>query len=270
MNDYAELLNELDVDALRKKVENQDPFPFFYIDNFLNEEFANNIHDAFPSYNNALNMGKTFNAVNEEKKVQITDSKLFPEPIEKLNELLSSDEFMRLISHIFGINGLVSDPNLTGGGIHETNGGGRLDVHVDFNFNKELDLFRRVNILIYFNKNWKKEYGGVLDLWDKDVKKCYARILPVFNRMVCFATSEISFHGVTPLICPPGITRKSFASYYYNDGKDGADKITPHSTIFKARPNEYLRGYVMMPAESVKKGTKKIFNKFKNFVKTIL
>ena len=268
--EHMSLINNLNIENLKKEAESSHPFPFFYVDDFLDKEFANAIYDSFPGFEQASKIGRSFNAVNEAKKVQITDSSKFPKPIFHLNKLLSSQEFLSAISEIMNISNLVADPQLVGGGIHETDGGGRLDVHVDFNFNKELKLFRRVNILIYFNKEWEEGYGGILDLWDSDVKKCHARIAPVFNRMACFATSEISYHGVTPLKCPPGITRKSFAAYYYNDGKDGANIVKPHSTIFKARPNEMFKGYIRMPLEKSKFFLAQGAGAIKNIVKKLI
>ena len=47
----------------------------------------------------------------------------------------------------------------------------------------------RLNILVYFNRDWKEEYGGVLDLWDEDVRHCLGRFAPIFNRAAGFATS---------------------------------------------------------------------------------
>lgn len=269
MNNLLDLMNPINVDKLHKSVLNSKPFPYFYVDNFLTEEFANEVHDSFPSYDKAITVGKSFNAVNESEKIQITDSSLFPEPIAKLNSLLSSKEFLEKIEKILGISELQADKNLLGGGIHETRGGGRLDVHVDFNFNKETGLYRRANILIYFNKNWKKEYGGILDLWDKDVKECHAELLPVFNRMACFVTSEISYHGVTPLKCPKSMVRKSFAAYYYSSTSAEGVDTKHHSTIFKARPTEWMLSHVKMPAENIKNRSRSYIRSVKNSIKRI-
>ena len=270
MNDYTNLLNNFDVDKLQELASNSYPFPFFYVDNFLESGFAEEIYESFPSYNDALTIGRSFNAVNEAKKVQITDEIQFPEPIKKLNLLLNSQEFLNKLSTIMGIPDIYVDPKHTGGGIHETSGGGRLDVHVDFNFNKELKLFRRINILIYFNKDWKREYGGILDLWDKDVKTCYAEIMPIFNRMACFATSEISYHGVTPLKCDDGITRKSFAGYYYTKEPPANWDGKYHSTIFKPRPNEWMQAHINMPVEKMKIKSNSYVKKFKTAIKNII
>lgn len=244
------LLNPIDRRALRDKIRAAKPFPHFCIDNFLDQAFAEEIYKSFPSFSEAKAVGREFATVNEKKKIQITDSTKFAPPIARLNNLLASREFIELMSDVFDIPNLIDDPALMGGGIHETDTGGRLDVHVDFNFVEEKQWHRRLNILIYFNKDWKEEYGGYLDIWDKDVKQCYGAFAPVFNRACAFATSEISFHGVTPLTCPPGIVRRSFATYYYTKEAPPGWTGAAHSTIFKARPEEWLRGRLLMPAES--------------------
>lgn len=263
-------LNHIDFCAVKRQMDEAPAFPHFCIDDFLEESFANDIHRAFPSYRELATMGETFHAVNESGKTQMTDSSRFPPPILALHRLLASDEFVSKMSFMSGIPDLVPDPALSGGGIHETNHGGRLDVHVDFNFNDSLGLYRRLNILVYFNKDWREEYGGYLDLWDQDVKRCVARLAPTFNRAAGFATSHLSWHGVTPVRCPPGVARKSFAAYYYSKepppGWDGVKR----STVFRARPDEYWRGALMMPAENTLRAARRTLASAKQAVKRIL
>jgi Rps23 Pro-64 3,4-dihydroxylase Tpa1-like proline 4-hydroxylase len=265
-----DLINPLDRDALRKQARTALPFPHVCIDNFLNQSFCEEIHRSFPSFAEAKAVGREFATVNEKKKIQITDPRKFAPPVARLNGLLASREFVELMSDIFDIHNLIEDPALMGGGIHETDTGGRLDVHVDFNFVEEKSWHRRLNVLIYFNKNWKEEYGGYLEFWDKDVKRCYGSFAPIFNRACVFATSDISFHGVTPLSCPPGTVRRSFATYYYTKeappGWDG--KV--HSTIFKARPEEWMRARVLMPAESSVIHAKRQLRSVKDKIKSLM
>ncbi|MGD0959791.1 MAG: 2OG-Fe(II) oxygenase [Methylomonas sp.] len=265
-----ELINPFDHQAFKQKIKTAQPFPHFCIDNFLNEDFANEVYQAFPSFNEAQKLGREFSAVNEQKKIQITDSSKFPPAIAKLNELLASDEFVSMMSDLMDIPNLRADPDLDGGGIHETNSGGRLDVHVDFNYLKHKNFHRRLNILIYFNKDWKEEYGGYLDIWDKDIKKCYGEFAPVFNRACGFATSEISFHGVTPLTCPPDMMRKSFATYYYTTEAPANWDGSTHSTVFKARPDEWVRGKVLMPAENTVNLLQQGWGGIKGMVKKVI
>jgi hypothetical protein len=246
-------IKPIDRDELRERVRTSSPVKNFCIDNFLDESFAESVLAAYPTFEEAMKVGTSFTAVNEKKKVQLTDSSTFAEPVAELNRQLASPEFLGLLSEVFEMPNLLADEQLVGGGIHQTGSRGHLDVHVDFNYIAERDLHRRLNILIYFNKNWKPEWGGNIELWDADVKHCHHSFSPIFNRCVVFETNEISFHGVTAVMCPEGQSRKSFAAYYYTREAPAHWNGVSHSTIFRARPDEVLKGNVMMPLENAKR-----------------
>jgi hypothetical protein len=106
-------------------------------------------------------------------------------------------------------------------------------------------LHRRLNILIYFNDGWLPEWGGQLELWNRDVSKCVHSIEPIFNRCVIFETSEISYHGVKEVTCPENAVRRSFAGYYYTVAAPAYWTGKSHSTIFKARPEESVKNRLM-------------------------
>ena len=134
---------------------------------------------------------------------------------------------------------LVPDPELNGGGLHEIKSGGYLKVHTDFNKHPNFNLDRRVNILIYLNKNWNSIYGGDLQLWDRDMQICKKKIYPIFNKMVIFSTNDYSNHGhPDPVTCPENISRKSIALYYFSNGRPKED-LNPENlknkTYFKNR-----------------------------------
>jgi Rps23 Pro-64 3,4-dihydroxylase Tpa1-like proline 4-hydroxylase len=261
-----ELINPIDREALRNNFRNAKPFPFFCVDNFLRQEFAEEVLASFPSFADAQQVGREFKGVNEKGKVQVTDSKLFAGPVRRLNEQLASREFLDLLSYVTGMRDLVADEHLVGGGIHQTGARGHLDVHVDFNYIKERELHRRLNILVYFNKGWLPEWGGNIELWDADVKRCVQSLSPIFNRCVVFETNEISFHGVSAVKCPDGVSRKSFAAYYYT--REAPDHWTGewHDTIFRARPEERFKGRVLMPLERVTKLAGRAVNKLGKMV----
>jgi hypothetical protein len=246
-------INAIDRDELRSKVRSATPVKNFCIDNFLEQSFAESVLASYPSYEEVLNVGRTFKTVNERGKVQVTDSSTFAEPVAELNRTLASPEFLDLMSYVFEIPKLLPDDALVGGGIHQTGPRGLLDVHVDFNYIADRQLHRRLNILIYFNKDWKPEYGGNIELWDSEVKVCHHTFSPIFNRCVVFETNEISYHGVTAVKCPEGMSRKSFAAYYYTKEAPAHWTGQAHSTIFKARPDEVMKGRVMMPLERAKR-----------------
>lgn len=247
------VINPIDKESLRNEFQNGQPFPFFCIDNFLDEDFANQVLDSFPSYVRARQVGKEFKGVNEKGKVQVTDSNLFAEPVQRLNQALASAEFLDLLSYVTGMPNLLADDQLVGGGIHQTGPRGHLDVHVDFNYIKERELHRRLNILIYFNKDWERDWGGNIELWDREVKNCVHSFSPIFNRCVVFETNEISFHGVSAVRCPEGVSRKSFAAYYYTKEAPAHWTGKSHDTIFRARPEEKWKGRVLMPLERATK-----------------
>ena len=264
---HIDHINPIDKEALRERVRTVTPVPNFCIDNFLEESFADTVLAAYPTYAEATKVGKSVAAVNEKGKVQVTDSSTFAEPIAELNRTLTSPEFLDVLSYVFDMPNLLADEALVGGGIHETGPRGHLDVHVDFNYIAERELHRRLNILIYFNKGWKPEYGGNIELWDEDVKVCHHAFSPIFNRCVVFETNEISFHGVTAVKCPEGQARKSFAAYYYTKEAPAHWNGVAHSTIFKARPDEVIKGNVMMPLEKAGHKLRSVLSGIKKAIK---
>jgi hypothetical protein len=248
------MIKPLDRDGLRRAARAAHPFPFISIDSFLEDAAAERVLAAYPSYEAALKVGRSFAAVNERGKVQLTDAAQFAEPVAELNRALATPEFLGLLSEIFGIPNLLADDQLVGGGIHQTGPRGHLDVHVDFNYIPDRQLHRRLNILIYFNKDWDPSWGGNIELWDREVKTCVHSFSPIFNRCVVFETNEISFHGVSAVNCPEGRSRKSFAAYYYTKEAPAHWTGEAHSTIFKARPDEVVKGNILMPLERAKRG----------------
>jgi Rps23 Pro-64 3,4-dihydroxylase Tpa1-like proline 4-hydroxylase len=243
------MINPLNREALREKYRDAQPFPHLVIENFLRPDIAEEIASSYPSFERAQELGFGFNFVNEQRKIQVTDPAKFPDPVQRLNDALASRAFLDDVEFITGIPRLLADERLEGGGMHLTGAGGRLDVHVDFNLLESRKLFRRLNILVYLNPTWRDEWGGQIELWDRDVRTCHLRSVPLLNRCLIFETSDISYHGVAPVKAPTDVVRKSFAAYYYTKEAPPRWDGTSHSTLFKARPNERLRRFVQMPLE---------------------
>ncbi len=246
----AQMIRPLDTARLAERYRNAQPFPSICIDHFLEPDFALEVARAYPP--SLQGVSRSFDAVNERGKTQIEDRAKFPDPVKRLADLCASQPFLDTLSSITGIPGLMWDPRFVGGGMHQTRAHGRLDVHVDFNRLYDNGWYRRANLLLFLNETWREEWGGRLELWDRDVRKCVHSFAPVLNRCVIFTTSEISFHGVTALTCPDDVVRRSFALYFYTkEAPTGADHRV-HSTIFRARPDEHLKRYLLMPAERAK------------------
>ena len=263
------LIRPLDREALRRQFSSTRPFPFVSIDNFLDFRFAEEVAKAYPSYELATQQGRTFKTVNEKKKIQITEAERFPEPVKRLNEALAAPSLLSELSYITGVPKLLADPELRGGGIHITGPGGRLDVHVDFNYFDDKKLYRRANLIVYLNPRWEKRWGGQLQLWDRGVTRCEHEFEPVFNRCVIFEISDTGFHGVRPVSEEAPFPRQSFAVYYYTLEAPPA-WAGVHDSVFRARPDEKVNRYVLMPAEAMGRKLRYGVRRIKGGIKRLL
>jgi len=218
---------------------NAAPFPFISFENFFNKDYLDDVLKEFP--NLAALKAKSHNNAREIKFGNNNEAHFGPKT-KRLMHFLNSETFISFLQEVTGIEErLIPDPFFEGGGQHEIKRGGLLKVHSDFNKHPITGLDRRVNVLVYLNKNWKEEYGGNLELWEKDMSKCGAKVAPLFNNLAIFSTTDFSYHGhPDPLMCPDDRSRKSLALYYYSNGRPKEEinpNIESHGTLFKARKN---------------------------------
>ena len=219
------------------KYQSAVPFSHIALDNFLKEEYLHAVLKEFPTITNP--QWQEFKAETENGKLASTKYDLIPPTIRYVLDQLNTPPFIQFLETLTGIKGLIPDPYYTGGGMHQTKRGGFLGIHVDFNRYEQLGLYRRINVLLYLNENYKEEYGGALELWDDKMEVCHEKIAPIFNRCAIFTTSENSHHGhPDPLNFPEGVTRKSLAWYYYTADNGSVIDEKPHTTLFKARPGK--------------------------------
>ena len=217
-----------------------EPFPHVVIDNLFSEEVLRALIREFPRPGEI-----DWNQFNnrEERKLASTREAQMGEMTRLFLYQLNSSVFIEFLETLTGINGLIPDPHFWGGGLHQIERGGYLKIHADFNKHERLNLDRRLNLLLYLNEDWKQEYGGYLELWDRQMTRSVQRILPVFNRCVIFSTTDYSYHGHPDVLeCPVGETRKSLALYYYSNGRPAEDVSGDHGTLFKKRPDEKVTG----------------------------
>lgn len=225
----------------KNKFNENKPFPHIVFDNFFDEKHLNSVLDNFPDLEKNKNVTE-FNSQKDKKKFATNNNFNYPESINNFLNYLNSFEFINFLQKITGIKEtLITDPYFFGGGLHEIKKNGFLKIHADFNYHPNMQLDRRINILIYLNKNWQENYGGCLELWNKSMDTCEKKILPIFNRLVIFNTNDFTYHGhPEPLKCPENISRKSIALYYYSNGRPDQEvnkKLRFHNTIYKNRKN---------------------------------
>lgn len=208
------------------------PFPHICIEDFLPPAVLERCLAEFPS--NIQSQGNVFDRDQERYKAQFNPDEMSPW-LRGLFYSFNSRPFIHLLENITGIKHLIPDPYFLGAGFHEIGTGGHLSVHADFNHHKPMDLERRINVLIYLNKDWSEDYGGSLELWNDGMTSCARKLAPEFNRCVIFNTTSESWHGnPDPVNHPDGRTRKSIALYYYTATWSAAKR--DHTTQFKVRP----------------------------------
>ncbi len=229
--DFGRLENELP--TLRERYAAASPFPHVVLDDVLSAAAFQRAAGEFPAVTDAS--WKGYLHVNETKFAN-TDAASWSPALQEVAAEFLSPEFTAFLVRLTGIENLLPDASLDGGGLHQTLRGGHLNVHADFTTHHGRENWaRRVNILLYLNEDWREEWGGQLELWDADMTACRARVAPRGNRMLVFTTSEDSFHGhPDPLVCPEGVARRSMALYYFTE----QERPVRRATNYRARPED--------------------------------
>jgi Rps23 Pro-64 3,4-dihydroxylase Tpa1-like proline 4-hydroxylase len=221
-----------DFESIKEEFKSKKPFSFVMIENFFLPEKAEAIYASYPAIENGKWDGTTYlDQKNKFQKTKFESGSIFETVFRELN----SPEFLKWLEQVTGIPDLIDDTELFGGGLHQSVSGAFLNVHVDYNIHPETKQHRRLNVLVYMNKDWKETYEGHLELWDltDGKKEQIARYAPEFNRCVIFETNEISFHGhPKPLNTPPEVNRKSIATYYYTKTRPENETASEHNTIY--------------------------------------
>ncbi|MGA9422675.1 MAG: 2OG-Fe(II) oxygenase [Rhodanobacteraceae bacterium] len=209
------------------------PYPYAVMDDFLKPETARELARVFPRPDDPVSWDH-FGARGLEMKLGTSREEDFPDPLRAAIHDLNAGVFVRFLEQLTGIDHLLPDPHLVGGGLHLSRRGDHLGVHADFNWHEKLQAHRRLNVLIYLTPDWRREYGGELELWDTSAEYLVRRVEPEFNRAVVFTTRSDTFHGhPNPWAAPEHIRRQSIAMYYYTTGRPAGEEEPPHNTRYK-------------------------------------
>jgi hypothetical protein len=238
------------------------PFPSIWFDDFFNAEALRSVLAEFPDLSGSGKDEVHYTNPNEAKYASKGEYR-FGELTKQFMHFLNSQPFLEFLQYLTGIKEtLVPDPYFEGGGYHQIKPGGFLKVHVDFHKHKLMNLDRRINVLVYLNENWKEEYGGHFELWEKDMSRCVTKIAPLFNRMAIFSTTDYSWHGhPDPLTCPPERSRRSLALYYYSNGR-------PDSEVSEENRRRITTTFVARKGQDSSKMT--VFNNMVNLANDLL
>jgi Rps23 Pro-64 3,4-dihydroxylase Tpa1-like proline 4-hydroxylase len=221
------------------------PFPHILLEDLFAEDALQELLAAFPSPEALSDWRRADAKLDGQdmqlKKLGMQSYEAFPMVVRQLLLEMNAGPFVKFLELLTGVQALLPDPSLQGGGMHQSLPGAVLGVHADFTHHKVYGLDRRLNVLLYLNDNWLDEYEGHLELWSEDMGRCERRIRPLFGRIVIFQTDDKSYHGVPePLACPEGMTRKSLALYYYSNGRSDKTVEATKKTEWRHAEREVL------------------------------
>ena len=164
---------------LKADFNREDPYRHIIIDNFLSDALANRLYEHFPSVDTLETHWKGLN----EKKSESSDFDTFHQSFAQLKKSLFDENLYRWVSEITGIEDVFITDDHMGAGLHQGVNGSFLDIHIDFNIHHIKNVHRRLNMLIYLEKNWKETYGGHLEMWNADMTRCEKTVLPAFKQV---------------------------------------------------------------------------------------
>ncbi len=228
-----------DADCIRGAFETATPFRHVMIENFLEAPVAESMLADFPRFDERK-------AISEHgevgRKAVVESVRNLSAFYREFSTYINSKPFLAAVSKLTGIPDLIADETLFGGGTHENLDGQGLDVHVDFNIDERRMLHRRVNLLIYLNKEWDEAWGGAIELhsnpWYPEADEVRS-FLPLFNRALIFETNEYSWHGFKRISLPDErklLSRRSFSIYLYSKDRPAEEVVAPHTTFYIAQP----------------------------------
>ena len=209
-------------DKLRDEFRAGKPYPHVVIDDFFDPDVLERVMGDFPSQS-----GRDWIKYDTENEIKqtsrgIADLSAFTQTFFMQ---ICAEPMMGFLRYVTDHHDLVPDPMFHGGGLHETFRGGWLNVHVDWTQHPVLPLARRLNLIIYLNRDWDTAWGGALDLCDSVTKKAGASVAPIFNRAVIFETNDHTLHGFPdPITCPVDHSRKSISLFYWSPDPEAIKK----------------------------------------------
>ena len=224
---------------IRAEFTGARPFRHACIEDFLEPAWAETLLQEFPAFDPAKAVDE-FGKVG--RKAVRTDLREISDRYREFYDYISSPAFLEAMSAMTGIPDLRFDNQMYGGGTHENLEGQALDAHVDFNYDQARQLHRRINLLVYLNKEWREDWGGAIQLhsdprdWEHDQVKTFNS---TFNRCVIFETNEHSWHGFRRIQLPEdkhGLTRKCISIYLYTETRPQQEIVPMHGTFYVQRP----------------------------------
>ncbi|MES2673436.1 MAG: 2OG-Fe(II) oxygenase [Pseudomonadota bacterium] len=227
----ARLYNEIYLLDLRQRIKTAQPFQHIVEDGWFNPQLLELVLEEF-DLSDPTALWRSVSDKNQSTRRSLVNATLGPASQIYFN-LVNSGWFVQVLSFLTGVDDLLVDAHLYGGGLHETKAGGRFGIHRDFDRHVRSGLHNEMVMITYLNKSWQSEWNGALELWDATKTRCVTSIAPEFGRTILMRHGPNSFHGhPQPLTPPEGVTRRSLASYYYSNHFAKIDREGRHNSLF--------------------------------------
>ncbi len=215
------------ITSLKESYQGAHPYPHIVVEDLFPKDLLQGVYREIPPMESS---NWVHHDDDHQNKFGLRSSLALSEKGTQLASILHSPAFLYFLSEVTGIWGLLPDPYLQGAGYSVMPIGAKFDVHIDRKTDYVTGLRRRLALIVYLNEDWRPEYGGQLELWNKEGTKCEAVVQPTFNNMVLFEVADGNYHGnPNPIACPPGRTRNSFMVYYHtvpSEGQVGTDLLS--------------------------------------------
>lgn len=223
------------INTMTEKYNNAPYINHIYTSNLFNNEDTETILNEWPQITDKRwQSSKKMINNNVGNKLEIATLENMGQNTQTILKKLNSKEFINSLEKITGINNLKSDIDLYGGGLVYTPKGGFLKVHADFNYYDKIKMYRRLNLIIYMNKEWDTSWNGNIEFWNQDISEKLLSYPPNLNTFLLFRVHDTAYHGYPDSIsCPDNMGRKSINIYYYTEENDTLQDKSPHKTLWK-------------------------------------
>lgn len=238
----SETLKAIIIDRLKSEADNikqqwstaeGSSTHYFYIDNLLPDDIANDIYQAFPKNAEGFYQRKSF----REKKSTLTNLVDVSTVLSDISNAFHFPELIEVIGNSIDMGALEADRSLYASGLSMMFKGDFLNPHLDNSHDGKRNRYRRLNLLYYVSPRWSLDNGGNIELWDDKVKN-QTTLISKFNRLVVMETNRESWHSVSPVSTMN--PRCCVSNYYFSEiSPDGSEYF--HVTSFTGRPGQTAR-----------------------------
>ena len=250
----------LNTKILKESFINAKPFPFVIIDNFLEEDYYQEIYKNLDMFYRERDKqkGVQYNSIVEKNKWGSYGMQMPDVMINLFNDLKSENMF-KFLNEVTGFQNLkvVSNSNESLAFFHVMKPGSYLGPHLDHTVDPNItENYHVLNIIIYVSKDWDANWGGGTTIFNRQKRlACDVEFKP--NRALIFMHAPNTIHGTQEISYLAKNERYSIYFDYYSSDKNpykhlnlNYNKLIPSNTrFFLPSKFDYLkkknRGYLL-------------------------